>query len=113
MNDLRETPYRKAGTVATDLPPRSNLMWVVVDRVRQHKAEWTYILSDTKPDPPEYRAIRGHQILSDRVYSSYSELCAWLTTFGCKLPPPDYFTPTAEEQAEGAERIVRLVARTN
>ena len=99
--------------MATDPPPRSNVMWVVVDRVRQPKAQWTYILSNDKPDSPEPGAIRGVHILSDRVYSSYTELCAWLQTFGCKLPPPDYFNPTPEELAEGAEWIVRPVARTN
>lgn len=99
--------------MATDPAPRSDVMWVVVDRVRQPKAQWTYILSNDKPDCPEPGAIRGVHILSDRVYSSYTELCAWLQTFGCKLPPPDYFNPTPEELAEGAEWIVRPVARTN
>ena len=97
--------------MATDPPPRSHVMWVVVDRVQQPKAEWTYLLSDTKPDTPEHGAIRDLRITTDRVYRSYTELCAWLTTFGCQLPPPNYFTPTPQELAEGAEWIVRPVAR--
>ncbi len=58
----------------TDPPPRSHVMWVVVDRVQQPKAQWTYILSDDKPDTPEYGAIRGLRIPTDRVCSSYTEL---------------------------------------
>jgi hypothetical protein len=88
-------------------------MWVVVDRVRQPKAQWTYILSNDKPDTPEYGAIRGLRIPTDRVCSSYTELCAWLKTFGCQLPPPGYFTPTPQELAEGAEWIVRPVTRNH
>jgi hypothetical protein len=97
--------------VGTDPPPRSHVMWVVVDRVRQPKSQWTYMLSEEKPDTPEYGAIRGLRIPTDRECGSYTELCAWLKTFGCQLPPPDYFTATPAELAEGAEWIVRPVTR--
>jgi len=98
-------------TVGTEPPLQSNVMWVVVDRVRQPKSQWTYLLSEVQPDTPEYGAIRSLRIPTETLCHSYTELCAWLKTFGCQIPPPDYFTPTREELDEGVEWIVRPVTR--
>jgi hypothetical protein len=111
VSGLRETTYRKALAVETDPPLRSNVMWVMVDQVRQPKSQWIYLLSEEKPDTPEYRSIRSLRIPTDKLCHSYTELCAWLKTLGCQLPSPDYFTPTREELDEGVEWIIRPVTR--
>jgi hypothetical protein len=111
VSGLRETTYRKALAVETDPPLRPNVMWVVVDQVRQSKSQWIYMLSEDKPDTPEYGSIRSLRIPTDKLCHSYTELCAWLKTLGCQLPPPDYFTPTREELDEGVEWIIRPVTR--
>lgn len=98
-------------SATTDPPPSSDRVWVTVDRVRQPRAEWTYTLSDFEPGTPPYCTIQGHQTPLKQICHSYTELCAWLQTYGYTAPPPEYFAPTPEELAEGAESIIRPVTR--
>lgn len=98
-------------SVDTAPPFQPNVVWVTVDGIKQPKSQWTYVLSEDKPDYPGTGASRDLRIPTDRLCHSYTELIAWLTTYRCETPPPDYFIPTREELAEKAEWILRPVAR--
>ena len=91
--------YEEGVTVGTEPPPRPSIVWVLVEGVRKPRTQWTYRTYRLTEDKP------------DMLCRSYAELCVWLYTYGVTPPPPDYFTPTPEEQAEGVEWIVRGVMR--
>ena len=91
--------YEEGVTVGTEPPPRPSIVWVLVEGGRKPRTQWTYRTYRLTEDKP------------DMLCRSYAELCVWLYTYGVTPPPPDYFTPTPEEQAEDAESIVRGVMR--
>src|SRR5215813_15439740 len=91
--------YEEGVTVGTEPPPYPSFVWVVVEGVHKPRTEWTYRTYTLTEDQP------------DRLCRSYTELCVWLQTYGMTPPPPDYFTPTSEEQAKGVDSIVRGVVR--
>jgi hypothetical protein len=87
------------------------VIWVTVDKVLQPRTLWTYLLSEDEPASPDYGTIKDRGISIDKLCYSYTELCAWLRTYGFTPPPQDYFTPTREELDEGVEWVVRPVTR--
>ena len=97
MSDL--PTYEEGVTVGTEPPPYPSFVWVVVERVQKPPTEWTYRTYTLTEDKP------------DMLCRSYTELCVRLHTYGMTPPPPDYFTPTSEEQAKGVDSIVRGVVR--
>ena len=97
--------------MGTEPPPYSSIVWVIVDKVQQPRTLWTYLLSEHEPAKPGFGMLYNQGIPRDKLCFSYTELCARLHTYGMTPPPPDYFTPTSEEQAEGVDSIVRGVVR--
>ena len=82
----------------------------MVNGVREPRTQWTYLLSEDEPGSPRFGNSHGREIPIDRFCRSYTELCAWLCTYGLTPPPQDYFAPTRVELDEGAEWIVRPMA---
>jgi len=97
--------------MTTELPPDPIVVWVTVDKVHQPRTLWTYLLSEDEPASPGSGTIKDREIPTDNLCYSYTELCAWLRTYGFTPPPQDYFAPTRVELDEGAEWIVRPMAR--
>lgn len=97
--------------MTTEQPSPRTVVWVTVEKVHQPRTLWTYLLSEDEPSGPRSDPILGRGIPTDKLCYSYTELCAWLRTYGFTAPPPDYFAPTPEELHEGVEWIVRPVTR--
>jgi len=102
---------RKDLTVTTELLSHSTAVWVTVAGVQQPRTRWTYTLTQDIPGSPNDSPIRDRPIPTDKLCRSYAELFVQLYRYGFQPPPPDYFTPTPEEQAEGVDSIVRGVMR--
>lgn len=92
-------------------PPHTTVVWVMVNGVKEPRTQWTYLLSENEPGSPGYGTIHDRGISTDKLCYSYTELSAWLGTYGFTPPPQDYFTPTRKELDEGIEWIVRPVTR--
>ena len=100
--------------VATEPLPQPTTVWVLVEGVHKPRAQWTYrtyTLSADEPGSVREAKLHDRPIPTHKLCHSYTELCGWLYNYGVTPPPPDYFTPTLEEQAEGVESIVRGVMR--
>ena len=95
----------------TTCPPYSPVVWVTVAGVQNSRRNWTYTLTEDKPGTPKRGTMCDSPIPSEKLCRSYPELCVWLYTYGCPLPPPDYFAPTHEEIEDGVESILRRVMR--
>jgi hypothetical protein len=102
----------KGLTMTTEPPPDPIVVWVTVAKVQQPRTQWTYLLSENDPSGPRSDPILRQGIPTDKLCYSYTELRAWLLTYGFTPPPPDYFAPTPEELAERAEWVVRPVTRS-
>jgi hypothetical protein len=97
--------------MAADPPTHPTVVWVMVSGIKEPRSQWTYLLSENEPGSPSHGMIRERRTSPDKLCYSYTELCAWLHTYGFTPPPPEYFAPTPEEMAEGAEWSVRPVTR--
>jgi hypothetical protein len=97
--------------MTSEPPPHLTVVWVMVNGVKGPRTQWIYLLSDDEPGSPSYGAIRDRGISTDRLCYSYTELSAWLRTYGFTPPSQDYFAPTQEELDEDRETIVRRVTR--
>ena len=98
-------------TVTTEKQRQPKGMWVTVDRVTQAWDQWFYTLTDEEPGSPRSCTIHNRQTPINQHCRSYTELCAWLHIYGLTPPPLEYFASTPEEQAAGAESIVRPLVR--
>jgi len=91
--------------------PNPTALWVTVEKVQMPRTHWTYTLTHNKPGSQTNGTLRDRLLSPDKVCRTYTELCAWLHTYGVTPPPPEYFAPTPQELDEGAESILRQVMR--
>ena len=101
----------KGLTITTADPTDPDVVWVKVNGVQKPRTQWTYLLSQDEPGRPRDTDIHDRPITKDKLCHSYTELCAWLHTYGFTPPPPEYFAPTPDEIAEGVDSIARPVIR--
>ena len=103
---------RKDQLVQKKIIPQAtyDVVWVTVGIVQLPRTLWTYWLSEDKPGSPSCGPLLGRGNPTDMLCCSSTELFAGLRIIcGYTPPPPDYFTPTPEELAEGDKWIVRGV----
>ena len=92
-------------------PTHPTGVWVIVNGIKEPRSRWAYLLTEEDPSIPRSGTSRDRGISTDKLCCSYTELSAWLLTYGFTPPPPEYFAPTPEELTEGADWIVRRVTR--
>ena len=94
--------------MATKPLPYPSIVWVVVEGVHKPRTKWTYrtyTFSEDEPGSVRETKIHDCPIPTRKLCRSYAELCLWLQTYRCALPPPHYFTPTPEEQPVAASPL--------